>query len=120
MFNNQPQIIWITGLSGSGKTTLAKLISDKLKKKNIPTILINGDDIRKIFDKSSYKNNENYKLESRIKLALSYSKLCSYFNKQGFNVVVATISLYKKVLEWNLDNLNNYNVVNVRKEKVKT
>ena len=46
---NKGIVFWITGLSGSGKTTLAKKIKKDISKIYGPTIMISGDDIRKIF-----------------------------------------------------------------------
>ena len=45
--NNKGFVIWITGLSGSGKTTVAKKIKKKIIEQLGPTVLINGDDLRK-------------------------------------------------------------------------
>mgnify|MGYP001241354058 CR=1 FL=1 len=106
---NSRNIIWITGLSGAGKSSLAKIISGKLNEMNLPTILLNGDEVRKLLPESNQTNNDEYKLENRIKIALYYSKLCSYLSNQGFNVVMATISLYKEIQDWNKLNLKNYN-----------
>lgn len=47
-------VFWITGLSGAGKTSIANLIKKKIDKKFGPTILINGNDIRRIFSFKSY------------------------------------------------------------------
>ena len=41
-------LFWITGLSGSGKTTIAKKIKKDIQNLYGPTLLISGDDIRKI------------------------------------------------------------------------
>ena len=60
---------WITGYSGAGKTTIARLILKKISQKYGDTILVNGDDIRSIF------NLDNYDMLSRYKYARSYSKL---------------------------------------------
>ena len=52
-------VFWITGLSGSGKSTIAKYIKKKVEKKYRNKVIINGDDIRKIF------NFKNYELKER-------------------------------------------------------
>ena len=43
-------LFWITGLSGSGKTTISKLIKKDIVTNYGPTILVSGDDLRKIFN----------------------------------------------------------------------
>ena len=67
-------IYWILGLSGSGKTTLSKLLRDELIKRNRKVILLDGDNLRKIFDDEDVQNS--YTRQSRLKLAYKYSKLC--------------------------------------------
>ena len=51
-------LFWITGLSGSGKTSLAKKIFKFIKKKYGTTIVISGDDIRKVFNIKKYSFKE--------------------------------------------------------------
>ena len=62
-------LFWITGLSGAGKTSISKKIYKKIIYTYGKTILINGDDIRRIFDLKGY----GYK--DRKKIGLQYSKL---------------------------------------------
>ena len=47
--HNKGILFWVTGLSGSGKTSIAKEIKQKISKLYGPTIVISGDDMRKIF-----------------------------------------------------------------------
>ena len=51
-------LFWVTGLSGSGKTTLAKKIKKDIENLYGPTLLISGDDIRRIFDFQKYTAEE--------------------------------------------------------------
>ena len=51
---NKGFLIWITGLSGSGKTSIAKKIKPIIQKKIGPTLLIQGDNLRKIFKLNKY------------------------------------------------------------------
>ena len=44
--NQNPVIIWFTGLSGSGKSTLANIIEQQLYKKGYKTYLLDGDNVR--------------------------------------------------------------------------
>ena len=50
-------LFWITGLSGSGKTSLANKIRKSITKKYGPTIVISGDNLRKIFNLNKYDYN---------------------------------------------------------------
>ena len=79
-------MIWITGNSGSGKTTLAH----RLKTQN--TIILDGDDLRSVW-KLNFSENDRWEQNLRA------SKLAVMLEKQGFEVIVATICPYKKLRE---------------------
>jgi bifunctional enzyme CysN/CysC len=46
MKNQQPALLWFTGLSGSGKSTIANLVEKKLHRMNRHTFLLDGDNVR--------------------------------------------------------------------------
>lgn len=79
-------MIWITGNSGAGKTTLAK----KLKKDN--TIILDGDELRECW-KLGFSKDDRWEQNLRA------AKLANLLEKQGFEVIVATICPYKKLRE---------------------
>ena len=64
---NKGVLIWLTGLSGSGKSTIAKKIHPHFVKIFGKTIIINGDDLRKIF--RLYGFDEKNRLENAIKFS---------------------------------------------------
>lgn len=101
------RVVWITGLSGAGKTTLASALVESLSTVERAVVLLDGDELRKIFAVNT-SNSENYSRDGRITLALQYSRLCMLLAKQGFTVVIATISLFKEIHSWNRANLPNY------------
>ena len=48
---NKEIVFWVTGMPGSGKTSIfQKRLKSFTRKKFGPTLLINGDDLREIFD----------------------------------------------------------------------
>ena len=100
--NNKGILIWITGLSGSGKSLVAKKIKKKLDKKKIKSILINGDDLRRIFKLTQFDK------KSRLNYAYSYSLLCKRIADQGINVIIATIAMFDEIRKWNRRNVKNY------------
>ena len=78
-------ITWITGNSGSGKSTLAK----KLQKID-GGIILDGDDLRRVW-------TIGYSRDDRIEHNLRAAKLAMNLEKQGLNVIVATICPYKEL-----------------------
>lgn len=93
-------VLWITGLSGAGKTTLAKAFVAQHTK---PIIRLDGDELREVMDATTVHTKEE-----RLKLAMRYSKLCRLLSLQGFDVIIATISLFHEVQDWNRQNIPGY------------
>ena len=101
------KVIWITGLSGSGKSTLAGEVVNILREKGKPAILLDGDELREVF--GAVKQNDKYHTyEARLALSRQYSQLCKLIASQGVIVVIATISLFHDIHEWNRKNLYDY------------
>ena len=99
--------IWITGLSGAGKTTLGGAVVSLLRNKNLPVIFLDGDQLRDVLG-LSLQSNTNHSRQSRLLLAMKYSKLCKIISEQKITVVIATISMFREVHDWNKANLSNY------------
>lgn len=98
--NSGGRVIWITGLSGAGKTTVARALL-----KHIPgAILLDGDELRTALKELA----AGFDAQSRKKLALTYSRLAFLLACQGFTVVVATISMFHAVHDWNRASLPGY------------
>jgi cytidine diphosphoramidate kinase len=101
--NRYSLAIWITGLSASGKTTLANIVSDRLRARGVPLIMLDGDNLREILGETAH-----YKREDRKQLAFLYARLVQSMSKQGIVVVIATVALFKEVHEWNRKNIEGY------------
>lgn len=95
------RVIWITGLSGAGKTTLAKALLPLLPQ---PRLLLDGDEMREALGLLA----GGYERDDRLRLALTYGRLCLLAAGQGQNVICATISLFHEVHQWNRRNLPGY------------
>ena len=95
-------VFWITGLPGSGKTSIAKKLKKPIENKYGKTILFSGDNLRKIL------NLKSYDVKKRLLYAKTYSELANYISKQNINVIIATVSLFKKIHLWNKKNIKNY------------
>ena len=94
-------LFWVTGLSGSGKTSVAKNIKKKIEKKYGPTIVVSGDDLRKIF------NFKSYSLKERILLSKKFNKFCKYITNQKINLIFAVIGMFDRMRSWNRKNIEN-------------
>jgi adenylylsulfate kinase len=80
-------IYWFTGQPGAGKTTLAKQLKDYLHPSN--TILVDGDDIRDIFQNKDYSENGRRQNIQRAQ------DIAQFLNAKGSNVIVSLVSPYK-------------------------
>tara|TARA_B100000674_G_C37888728_1_gene937914 strand:- start:1008 stop:1550 length:543 start_codon:yes stop_codon:yes gene_type:complete len=99
---NKKISIWFTGYPASGKTTLAKKFKRELDKIEIPSIIFDGDQIRKLIF-----NNKSYDKKSRIKSALSYLKLAKIVLKAKLVLIVSTnhhTNKQRKLIKKNLKN----------------
>ena len=95
---------WITGLPGAGKTTIASSLQNALVEQNVFPILLDGDRLRQVLNKSS----SHYDTGSRLELAKTYSKLCQLIVSQNQLVICATVSMFDEVRNWNRDNIPGY------------
>ncbi len=107
------QVIWITGLSGAGKTTLATELVAQMKTLGQHVVMLDGDELRKVFG-AVENNSRNHGREGRLALSMQYSQLCLLLAGQGLTVVIATISLFKEIHEWNRKILPNYYEVYIK------
>ena len=110
---NKGILFWITGLSGSGKTTIGNKIKRNIIKNYGPTIIISGDNIRKIFDLKGYDYKE------RLSATNKYSHLSKYITDQKINVIFATVGMFDESRKWNRLNINNYVEIYI-KSNIKT
>jgi adenylylsulfate kinase len=95
------RVIWITGLSGAGKTTLARALLPLLPQ---PRLFLDGDALREALAPLA----GGYGRADRLKLSLTYARICLLAAGQGQQVVCATISLFHEVHQWNRKNLPGY------------
>ena len=94
--NKEGILFWITGLSGSGKSTIASSIYYKINQIYGPTIILHGDDIRKIFKLNSYDK------DSRLRIGKMYINLTKLIIKKKINVIFAVACLFDEVRKINI------------------
>ncbi len=95
-------LFWITGLSGSGKTSLAKKIKKEISKKYGPTIVISGDNLRKIFHLNKYD------YQSRLTNMQKFLKFSKFITNQKINLIFAVVGLIDKPKIWGKKNIDNF------------
>jgi len=101
------EVIWITGLSASGKSSLSCEVAARLRANGRNIVRLDGDELREVFGAVA-TNTKNHGREGRLALAMQYAHLCRFLAGQGLTVVIATISLFKEIHDWNRVNLPNY------------
>jgi adenylylsulfate kinase len=85
--NQQPVVVWFTGLSGSGKSTLADALETELNKKGFATMLLDGDNIR-----SGINNDLGFSEQDRKENIRRLSEIVKLFHDAGIVVLTAFIS----------------------------
>ena len=99
---NKGILFWVTGLPGSGKTLLANLIKKDIEKKFGKTLVVSGDDLRRIFSFYSFDNI------SRKKLSYKYIKFAKFITDKKINLIFATVCMFDHARKWNRLNIKNY------------
>lgn len=97
-------VVWITGLSGAGKSTIARQLVSELRVGGGSPVLLDGDEVRDAISDPTVGHDRT----SRLANAYRICRLARLISTQGFTVVVATMSLFKEVHDWNRRNLPNY------------
>ncbi|RKZ52792.1 MAG: adenylyl-sulfate kinase [Candidatus Parabeggiatoa sp. nov. 3] len=99
-----PKVLWITGLSGAGKTTIARATQEILRSKGVCTVLLDGDQVRNVVRDETCGHDQ----ANRLKNAYRISRLAKMIAEQGLVVIVATMSLFHEIHDWNRKNLPHY------------
>lgn len=85
--NQNPCILWLTGLSGSGKSSLANALEQKLFKLGVHTYLLDGDNVRLGLN-SDLSFDENSRRENMRRVG----EVCKLFVDSGLIVLGAFIA----------------------------
>ncbi len=88
--NQQPCVIWFTGLSGSGKSTLAVQLEAALYARGFKTYLLDGDNIR-----SGLNKDLSFTDDARVENIRRISEVCKLFVDAGVVVLSAFISPFQ-------------------------
>lgn len=99
-------VIWLVGLSGSGKTTIGKEIYKMWKPISPNTVMVDGDEVRRIFQQDN--DPSDFTLDARRKNALRISEICAWLDRQSINVICCILCLFDDVMLQNRDKFSNY------------
>ncbi|HYP63616.1 MAG TPA: adenylyl-sulfate kinase, partial [Acidocella sp.] len=88
--NQQPSVLWFTGLSGAGKSTIANLVEKKLVRMNRHTFLLDGDNVRHGLNKDL-----GFTEADRIENIRRVGEVAKLMTDAGLIVVTAFISPFK-------------------------
>ena len=102
-WGNRGAVIWVTGLSDAGKSTVARELVQQLGRRGLHPILLDGNEVRAVLGVA-----HAFDRESRIKVSLTYARLCRMLAREGHLVVIATISLFHEVQQWNREHQPGY------------
>jgi len=95
-------LFWITGVSGSGKSTFAKKIINDIRTSFGPSIVLHGDDFRKVFKLNGYSRKD------RLQNGKSYINFLKLITRQKINVVFAVVGLLDELRALNKKIFKNY------------
>ncbi len=98
------RVIWITGLSGAGKTTVAQAAARCLRLKGVQPVVLDGDAVRDAV-RDPHTGHDRV---SRLANAYRICRLAKLLADQGHLVLVATMSLFSEIHQWNREQLPNY------------
>src|SRR5688500_4113881 len=88
--NQNPKLIWFTGLSGSGKSTLAVQLEASLHAQGFKTYLLDGDNIR-----SGLNKDLSFTDDARVENIRRISEVCKLFLDAGVVLLSAFISPFQ-------------------------
>ena len=88
--NQQPAVLWFTGLSGAGKSTIANLVEKKLYRMNRHPFLLDGDNVRHGLNKDL-----GFTEADRIENIRRVGEMARLMTDAGLIVITAFISPFR-------------------------
>ena len=101
---HEGHVIWLTGLSGAGKSTIASAMAGIFRAMALHVLILDGDEIRDAIRDL----NCGHDLQSRLDNAYRISRLAKLAADQDHVVIVATMSMFHEIHDWNRQNLPGY------------
>ena len=82
-------VLWFTGFSGAGKSTIAELVSEMLRKRDVPVELLDGDEVRTHLSKGLTFSKEDRDINVR-----RIAWVAALLGRHGVAAITAAISPY--------------------------
>ena len=95
-------LFFITGLSGSGKSSIAKKIYPYIIRMFGPTIFINGDDLRKIFELYGFSSKD------RLENSKKFARFFKLVTEQNISILFAAVGMRNKTRSYFRKSVKNY------------
>lgn len=92
--NNIGTTIWFTGLSGSGKTTMANHLQKALLAKSVPSVILDGDEVRKTIN-----NDLGFTISDREENNRRIAEIAKIINTSGVISLCAFITPTNEIRE---------------------
>ncbi len=86
--------MWITGLPASGKSTIAGLVKNYLKSKNMPVMILDGDELRKTLSSDCDYTEQGRKEHNRRVI-----EIAKLLVKNDITTIIPLISPYRETRE---------------------
>lgn len=99
-------ILWLVGLSGSGKSTIGREIYEAWKEEAPNTVILDGDEIRKLFRHEN--RNKDYSVKGRRVNAERIVELCLWLDSQEINVVCCILCIFPDIMLKNRELFSSY------------
>lgn len=99
-------VIWLIGMSGAGKSVIGKALYSQLKKEDSATVLVDGDEVRRIFRHD--RGSDPYTVEGRRVNAERVRETCAWLDRQGINVICCILSIFEESHVWNRRTYSQY------------
>ncbi|MBK9578058.1 MAG: adenylyl-sulfate kinase [Fibrobacterota bacterium] len=98
------KVVWIIGYPNAGKTEVAKALCTLMRNAGRPVVLLDGDEIRRIFSLEA----TDYDRPGRLRNARRIGLLAQTLSQQGIPVVVAANTLFQEAQAENRERIPGY------------
>ena len=104
-------VLWLIGISGAGKTTLGVRLRKYLNEKNVPNYLLDGDEVRAVFDGDLGYSREDREANIKRIILAAYA-----LDRSGITAIVCNISPFEHLRALAREKIAGYNEIYLKKD----